>query len=70
LVRHTIIRRCERADDPGGYIGLDRLLQGGIQTIDCLIAQTALENDLLLLHNDGDFDAMSRVIALRFPAFD
>ena len=25
-------------------------------TIDCLIAQIALENDLSLLHNDNDFD--------------
>ena len=35
-------------------------------TIDCLIAQTALENDLLLLHEDSDFDLMAKVIALKF----
>jgi predicted nucleic acid-binding protein len=35
-------------------------------TIDCLIAQTALENDLLLLHEDSDFDLMSKVIPLKF----
>jgi len=35
-------------------------------TIDCLIAQTALENDLLLLHEDGDFDLMAKVIPLKF----
>ena len=35
-------------------------------TIDCLIAQTALENDLLLLHGDSDFDLMAKVIPLRF----
>ena len=35
-------------------------------TIDCLIAQTALENDLLLLHEDSDFDLMAKVIPLRF----
>jgi hypothetical protein len=34
-------------------------------TIDCLIAQIAIENDLFLLHNDSDFDAMERVIDLR-----
>lgn len=34
-------------------------------TIDCLIAQTALEQNLLLLHNDRDFDAMAPVIGLR-----
>jgi len=33
-------------------------------TIDCLIAQTALEQKLLLLHNDGDFDAMAPIIGL------
>ena len=35
-------------------------------TIDCLIAQTALENDLLLLHEDSDFDLMAKVIPLKF----
>jgi len=35
-------------------------------TIDCLIAQTAIENGLLLLHNDADFERMTKVIDLRF----
>lgn len=35
-------------------------------TIDCLIAQTALENNLLLLHEDSDFDLMAKVIPLKF----
>lgn len=35
-------------------------------TIDCLIAQTALEQNLLLLHNDRDFDAIAPIIGLRF----
>jgi predicted nucleic acid-binding protein len=35
-------------------------------TIDCLIAQTALENDLFLLHEDKDFDLMAKVIPLKF----
>jgi len=34
-------------------------------TIDCLIAQTALEHDLFLLHNDNDFNAMTAVIRLK-----
>jgi len=34
-------------------------------TIDCLIAQTALEHDLFLLHNDNDFTAMSAVVGLK-----
>ena len=33
-------------------------------TIDCLIAQTVLEHDLFLLHNDKDFTAISSVIGL------
>ena len=31
-------------------------------TIDCLIVQTAIENDLLLLHNDSDFDHIGKII--------
>jgi len=34
-------------------------------TIDCLIAQIALEQDLSLLHNDRDFDVMAPIIGLR-----
>lgn len=34
-------------------------------TVDCLIAQTAIENDLKLLHNDADFDRMRRVAPLK-----
>jgi len=35
-------------------------------TIDCLIAQTALENELFLLHEDHDFDQMGKIIPLKF----
>jgi predicted nucleic acid-binding protein len=31
-------------------------------TIDCLIAQVAIEHDLFLLHRDRDFDLMAEVI--------
>jgi predicted nucleic acid-binding protein len=31
-------------------------------TIDCLIAQIAIENKLFLLHNDSDFDNIAKVI--------
>ena len=34
-------------------------------TIDCLIAQTAMEHNLFLFHNDKDFTAMSRVVSLQ-----
>lgn len=33
--------------------------------IDCLIAQTAVENGLFLLHNDSDFDKISKVVNLK-----
>jgi len=35
-------------------------------TIDCLIAQTAIENNLLLLHNDSDFEKIAEVVKLGF----
>ena len=35
-------------------------------TIDCIIAQTAIEHNLHLLHNDKDFEAMTEVIKLKF----
>jgi predicted nucleic acid-binding protein len=31
-------------------------------TIDFLIAETAIENNLMLLHNDSDFTAMAKII--------
>jgi predicted nucleic acid-binding protein len=38
-------------------------------TVDCLIARISIEHDLLLLHNDSDFEAMSRMVPLRFFKF-
>lgn len=32
-------------------------------TIDLVIAETAIENDVALLHNDTDFDNMGKIIA-------
>lgn len=34
-------------------------------TIDCLIAETALEYDLLLLHSDSDFTAIAQIVPLK-----
>lgn len=34
-------------------------------TVDLLIAQIAIENDLLLLHNDNDFDSIARISSLK-----
>jgi len=56
---------------PDSYIQAARIYrlchQRGItirNTVDCLIAQTALENDLVLLHDDSDFDRLAEVIPL------
>jgi len=35
------------------------------KTADCIIAQTAIENQLLLLHNDADFDRIASCCPLR-----
>lgn len=35
-------------------------------TIDCLIVQTALEHNLFLLHNDGDFSKIARIFPVKF----
>ena len=34
-------------------------------SMDCLIAQTAIEHGLHLLHNDSDFDRIAKVSALK-----
>ena len=34
-------------------------------TIDCLIAQIAIEHDLFLLHSDQDFQVMANIIPLK-----
>jgi len=35
-------------------------------TIDCLIVETAMENNLLLLHNDHDFELIQQVVPIKF----
>ncbi|MCY7323364.1 MAG: PIN domain nuclease [Phormidesmis sp. CAN_BIN36] len=37
--------------------------------IDCCIAQAALENDLLLVHNDRDFETIAQVRSLQHLRF-
>jgi predicted nucleic acid-binding protein len=37
--------------------------------IDCCIAQAALENDLLLIHNDSDFETIAQVRSLQHLRF-
>jgi predicted nucleic acid-binding protein len=35
-------------------------------TIDCLIVETAIENNLLLLHNDHDFELIQQIVPIKF----
>lgn len=35
-------------------------------TIDCIVAVTALEHDLFLLHHDNDYVLMQKVVPLKF----
>ena len=35
------------------------------KTIDCMIAQTAIENGLTLLHDDADFDRIASIFPLK-----
>ncbi|WP_410503742.1 hypothetical protein [Leptolyngbya sp. 7M] len=37
--------------------------------IDCCIAQAALEHDLLLIHNDRDFETIAQVRSLQHFRF-
>lgn len=52
---------------PDGYVRAAELYRGcrrkglTIRTVDCLIAQTAIDHGLTLLHKDNDFDRMSAV---------
>ena len=39
------------------------------RTVDLLIAQTALEHDAELLHNDRDFDVLAKVCGLKICPF-
>ena len=57
---------------PEGYVRAAQLYRTcrkeGItisKTIDCLIAQTALDHSLFLLHQDSDFDRIATVCGLR-----
>ena len=35
------------------------------KTVDCIIATIALENGLILLHNDNDFDVIEKCVGLK-----
>ena len=47
------------------FIDLRKKGMSASSSLDCLIAQTAIEHDLFLLHSDSDFDRIARVSALK-----
>lgn len=58
-VRESVVRAGKLSFD------LRRKGMAVTSTIDFLIAQTAIDNDLYLLHNDSDFDRIAQVSMLR-----
>ncbi len=58
------LRRGKESFEASAYINV-MCRSAGItvrSTVDLLIAQTAIENELYLLHNDADFFTISRVV--------
>jgi len=49
----------------GVFFDLRRKGMSVRSSVDCLIAQTAIEHGLHLLHNDSDFDRIAKVSALK-----
>ena len=52
------------------YFELKRLGTTVRSSLDCCIAQIALDNDVLLVHNDRDFDAIATVRPLKHLRLD
>ena len=69
---HLLHFQIYSLQSPEGYIRAAQLYrtcrkQGATirKTIDCLIAQIALDQGLILLHQDNDFDKIASVSGLR-----
>jgi len=73
--KHFLNFPIYRLKVPESYIHAARLYRAcrkkGVtirKTADCLIAQSAIEHRLILLHNDNDFDRIASICNLRiFP---
>ena len=70
--RHLLNFPIYRLNVPQSYIHAAQLYRAcrkkGVtirKTADCLIAQTAIEHGLFLLHNDNDFDLITSICNLR-----
>jgi len=71
---HLLLFPVYSLQSPDGYLKAAQLYRmcrkKGItvrKTIDCLIAQTAIDHQLILLHHDDDFDKIASVPDLRVP---
>ena len=69
---HLLLFPVYSLQSPDGYLKAAQLYRmcrkKGItirKTIDCLIAQTAIDHHLILLHQDNDFDKIASVSGLR-----
>lgn len=73
LARENLIRfPIYSLGSPGSYIAAARIYRKcrkrGVtirKTADCIIAQTAIENRFVLLHDDADFDRIAKVCPLK-----
>jgi predicted nucleic acid-binding protein len=61
------LERCNESYAEAAKIFFDLRRRGMSvsSSMDCLIAQTAIEHGLHLLHNDSDFDRIAKVSALK-----
>lgn len=71
LGEERIIEIASSAWAAAGQIVFDLRRRGMTlaSTLDCLIAQTALDHDLDLIHDDRDFEAIAKVRPLRVVRF-
>jgi predicted nucleic acid-binding protein len=66
------LEASERTWEEAARIVFDLRKRGNTvrSTIDCVIAQIAIEHERLLLHNDADFEAIATVRPLRHERID
>ena len=71
LAEQSIIETAPAAWGAAGQIVFDLKRRGTTLTsvFDCVIAQTALDYDLALIHDDRDFEAIAKVRPLRVVRF-
>ena len=72
LGAHTFLEASARTWEDAARIAYDlrKIGRSLTSTIDCVIAQIAIEHERLLLHNDTDFEAVALVRPLRHERID